>query len=348
MNRTVVAPVNKRGKISCSFGGCNSDGRYASISFVSFPKPCFRVKNSLVYSNKRHTTKCPICQKCERWVTLCKKTDGSLSTVNDVNKNTYVCSMHFVDRQPSELFPDPLPAEEVLKIRRSKRNRVQKGKSQLAFSGQRAQNEIANCFDLTNTNESANKPPLDQNEKVLRNILQPNKKTQSAPRPDSDCEFDPLDLNNLLLSTTSIFQGMCKELEMTSKMNENIDYLNLDKERITLTAAGGQNEKSLQVFMVNKHPLHPDETSLSDTTDKLDQMITDVENTVMVDNDDLSRISESSSIGTQTDNRTLEMENKQLKSEIASLKMRISSLQKQMMRQDVPRLLFVTSESNLR
>ncbi|KAG5890553.1 hypothetical protein JTB14_028304 [Gonioctena quinquepunctata] len=202
--------------------------------------------------------------------------------------------------------------------------------------------------DVEQNSKHLFEPSPDQNEKVLRNILQPNKKTQSAPRPDSNLDFDPLELNNLLLSTTSIFLGMCKELEMTTKMNENINYLYLDKESITLTTSKDQNEKELKNFIVNKHPLHPDETSLSDTTDKLDQIITDVENTMMlVDNDNPLRISKSSSMGTQTDNRILAMENKQLKLEIASLKSRISSLQKQIMRQEVPKLLFVRSESNL-
>ena len=47
-------------------------------------------------------------EKCERWVMACYRGDFS---IDNVNKDTYICSSHFVGGNgPTEDHPDPIPA----------------------------------------------------------------------------------------------------------------------------------------------------------------------------------------------------------------------------------------------
>ena len=81
----------------CCYGDCNSDSRYVgrredmeNIFFIPFPKP----------KTQR--------EKCERWIRLCGR---KFFTVENVRKETYICSKHFVgDKGPTKENPDPLPA----------------------------------------------------------------------------------------------------------------------------------------------------------------------------------------------------------------------------------------------
>ena len=81
----------------CCYGDCNSDSRYVGrredmegVCFIPFPKP----KTQL--------------EKCERWVRLCGR---KFFTVENIRKETYICSKHFVGgKGPTKEHPDPLPA----------------------------------------------------------------------------------------------------------------------------------------------------------------------------------------------------------------------------------------------
>lgn len=82
----------------CCYGNCNSDSRYVekrpdtmgNVVFIPFPKP--KTQRS----------------KCERWVRLCGR---KFFTVDNVRKETYICSKHFVGGNgPTDSHPDPLPA----------------------------------------------------------------------------------------------------------------------------------------------------------------------------------------------------------------------------------------------
>ncbi|XP_060082308.1 uncharacterized protein LOC132561625 [Ylistrum balloti] len=79
----------------CAYGVCNSHDRYSErvegISFHVFPKP----KTNL--------------EKCMRWIKLCNRPHSQLN-VDWINKNTFVCSKHFVGgKGPTFLHPDPVP-----------------------------------------------------------------------------------------------------------------------------------------------------------------------------------------------------------------------------------------------
>ncbi|XP_076349849.1 uncharacterized protein LOC143246664 [Tachypleus tridentatus] len=98
--------VNKH----CCWGSCRSDSRYSGkesmrgVVFIPFPKP-------------RRSR-----EKCERWVRACLRKDFS---IQNVTKNTYICSKHFVDGTgPTQDHPDPVPANYTSgQIRRFSRKR---------------------------------------------------------------------------------------------------------------------------------------------------------------------------------------------------------------------------------
>ncbi|KAM4716274.1 uncharacterized protein FYW61_018838 [Anableps anableps] len=80
----------------CCFGVCRSDSRYGDrdhmkgVFFIPFPK---RKTNA---------------EKCQRWIRACNR-EGF--TVENVTKDTYMCSLHFVGgKGPTTEFPDPIPA----------------------------------------------------------------------------------------------------------------------------------------------------------------------------------------------------------------------------------------------
>jgi hypothetical protein len=82
--------VNKH----CACGDCNSDSRYAhkehmkNVSFVNFPK--FKSQP----------------EKCLAWVEACYREDFK---VENVNKDTYICTKHFVGGQGlTDMHPDNL------------------------------------------------------------------------------------------------------------------------------------------------------------------------------------------------------------------------------------------------
>ena len=84
----------------CAWGLCNSDSRYnekgrrprpsmVGVTFLPFPKP----KTKL--------------ERCKAWIKACGRENF---TISNITQNTYVCSKHFRDGRPSELYPDPYPA----------------------------------------------------------------------------------------------------------------------------------------------------------------------------------------------------------------------------------------------
>ncbi|XP_023018418.2 uncharacterized protein isoform X2 [Leptinotarsa decemlineata] len=197
--------------------------------------------------------------------------------------------------------------------------------------------EIVDCSNSTSISGTT------QYEDRDTDISLPKKKLRNAPKIDLNSDdFDPLDLNNLLLSTTTIFQGMCNELKNSMVLN-NPDNLGLDNEQITLTTSAGDKEQSVQIVIVNNKP-GSTKPSFNNTKDNLEQMLEDIEKTIASAEKDYQENVNIRTISTQTDNRSLEIENKKLKLEIATLKSRIISLQNQLKQQDVPQLLFVCND----
>ncbi|KAK6175898.1 hypothetical protein SNE40_014274 [Patella caerulea] len=113
---TIVNKIYKGATKHCCYGTCNSDSRYPDrpsmqdVFFIRLP----------------HSKKDP--EKCSRWVKACsrKKFDEG-----KVNKDTYICSIHFVGgKGPTEDHPDPMPATatkyDVEKLEKKPRRRVKR------------------------------------------------------------------------------------------------------------------------------------------------------------------------------------------------------------------------------
>ena len=80
----------------CCYGNCKSDSRYSNredmrdVSFIRFPKPHLNF------------------EKCQKWIYACGRQGFS---VDNIKKDTYICSLHFVDKKgPTDEHPDPIPA----------------------------------------------------------------------------------------------------------------------------------------------------------------------------------------------------------------------------------------------
>lgn len=102
----------------CSYGLCKSDARTkeyyqkCNFYFISFPKPCLLLRQNKIPAPqiKYHVKSCEQCKKSARWVRLCGRTDSKFNSIYKVNKNSYICSLHFVgDSGPSEQYPEPIP-----------------------------------------------------------------------------------------------------------------------------------------------------------------------------------------------------------------------------------------------
>lgn len=88
----------------CVYSECNSDSRYSDrahmqgVFFMPFPKPR------------------KIFNKCVTWVKACRR--GKRFTIDDVTKDTYICSLHFIGGNgPTEINPNPVPATSTLVVK---------------------------------------------------------------------------------------------------------------------------------------------------------------------------------------------------------------------------------------
>lgn len=98
--------AQKGSKMYCVFGTCKSDSRsedyrQQKYQFFRFPKPCIEYRNKLYKGGKRkHINNCPSCRKCEVWVKLCRRKDGFFESIDNVSKDTFICSEHFGGQNP--------------------------------------------------------------------------------------------------------------------------------------------------------------------------------------------------------------------------------------------------------
>ncbi|XP_056329543.1 uncharacterized protein si:ch73-311h14.2 [Danio aesculapii] len=88
----------------CAYLLCKSDTRYPKrldgvVKFFPFPKPKTQG------------------EKCRAWIRQCGRPHSQLN-VDRINKNTYICSKHFVNGQPTPEYPNPIAALPGLDLRR--------------------------------------------------------------------------------------------------------------------------------------------------------------------------------------------------------------------------------------
>ena len=94
----------------CCWGACNTDSRFLDKNpngtfFIRFPKPG-KLKDSMTDWEKQQIKQAT--EKCMRWVHCCGRKNF---TINNITKDTYICSLHFVGNNgPTEESPDPLLA----------------------------------------------------------------------------------------------------------------------------------------------------------------------------------------------------------------------------------------------
>lgn len=102
----------------CCYGTCNSDSRFLqndSIFFIRFAKPCVQYRHKLIKEGERkHINSCPQCKKCQEWVKKCHRADSRFQNIDDVKKDTYICSLHFHGNEgPTEQYPDPMTEKKL-------------------------------------------------------------------------------------------------------------------------------------------------------------------------------------------------------------------------------------------
>ncbi|CAH1163287.1 unnamed protein product [Phaedon cochleariae] len=403
------ADVEQEGILKqCEFEGCNSDSRYSTISFINFPKPCLRVRNVLIKPVRRHIESCPSCNTCQRWVNMCLGKDKNSPRLCDIKKNAYICSSHFVDREPSTQFPDPLPVGQVLKIRfqRSKVKKIDDEKEhndhqEISEHPKTPAAEISKVRKIDDGKKQHKHQEISQHRKTptvakkskIRKIddgkeqhnhqeisqhpkttgvkgVKPNRSNKNVPdtldpskiavtnrysdkenkvrstqtghvlasqdTPDpSSISYDAMDLTNFLVSTSKTFQLMCDELRVSTILNNNINYVNACKERITLETPAEEGGQSFEILIVNNTP---DDTapSLIDTATELENMVKEME--TMLSESEVSRIVNQDK-NTQTNLTSeamnqqfarLENDNVQLKIQVTCLKTTVLQLQREL------------------
>ncbi|XP_046484915.1 uncharacterized protein [Neodiprion pinetum] len=142
----------------CCYGVCKSDTRYNSFKgntyyFINFPKPCLEYRKKIIKSSsKLHIKPCAKCAKCELWVKKCGRSDRGFRSIDDVTKDTYICSLHFHGESgPTEKNPDPLSYQEFQQIDKSI-DKVVKVRTSLFEKYKRAAMEGENESEKTKIN----------------------------------------------------------------------------------------------------------------------------------------------------------------------------------------------------
>ncbi|XP_046588329.1 uncharacterized protein LOC124293084 isoform X3 [Neodiprion lecontei] len=142
----------------CCYGVCKSDTRYNSFKgntyyFINFPKPCLEYRKKIIKSSsKLHIKACAKCAKCELWVKKCGRSDRGFRSIDDVTKDTYICSLHFHGESgPTEKNPDPLSYQEFQQIDKSI-DKVVKVRTSLFEKYKRAAMEGENESEKTKIN----------------------------------------------------------------------------------------------------------------------------------------------------------------------------------------------------
>lgn len=112
--KTAKAKVFRR---YCSHGLCTSNtvDKVNGVTFIRFPQPCDEyIKSTYDDSIKHACKKCEKVRKCLQWIHLCKRDDGQLQQLCDIERHSSVCSKHFaIGLRPTEMDPNTYPATHV-------------------------------------------------------------------------------------------------------------------------------------------------------------------------------------------------------------------------------------------
>ena len=92
----------------CCWGLCKSDSRFpdrlpGGTTFLRFPKPG-KIRENMSEWEKLKARR--DTEKAKRWIHACGRKD--FTKVEQIKKDTYICSIHFVDGKPTEANPEPM------------------------------------------------------------------------------------------------------------------------------------------------------------------------------------------------------------------------------------------------
>ena len=112
---------NKKGATKhCSWGLCNMDSRYPErmkgVFFIRFAKPG-RLKDTMSDWERQQNLK--KTEKAKRWFHACGRKD--FNRIEQIKKDTYIYSLHFVGQGPTEEHPDPVKSGDERFFERRKR-----------------------------------------------------------------------------------------------------------------------------------------------------------------------------------------------------------------------------------
>ena len=103
----------------CKWGTCKSYSKKdKTIKFFPFPKPCkdFRMlmADPTLIAIQHDADTCVQCSKCTAWIRACSTT--KFSSLEQINRNSYVCYKHFPDGTPTEDQPIPICARSFSQV----------------------------------------------------------------------------------------------------------------------------------------------------------------------------------------------------------------------------------------
>ena len=103
----------------CKWGTCKSFSKKdKTIKFFPFPKPCkdFRMLTAdpTLIAIQHDADTCVQCSKCTAWIRACSTT--KFSSLEQINRNCYVCYKHFPDGTPTEDQPIPICARSFSQV----------------------------------------------------------------------------------------------------------------------------------------------------------------------------------------------------------------------------------------
>lgn len=151
--------------ITCKWGLCHNRNDVHSVRFFPFPKPCKyfnKLQKDTTLSVGHDITLCKKCYACQKWIDACKV--EAYTSISQITRHWYICSDHFMDKEPTEANPHPFPAGSHPAIPSKPRKR--------AFDrSQLKQEEPADKITRDNANDDTS--PVPDDDLVFEPTIQP-------------------------------------------------------------------------------------------------------------------------------------------------------------------------------
>ncbi|XP_033730606.1 uncharacterized protein LOC117320019 [Pecten maximus] len=191
----------------CCWGTCNTDSRFpdrleGGVTFIPFPKP----GRSL--------------EKCKEWIRLCGRPQSQLNEEilreRSKAKHLFVCSKHFVDGKPSDLYPNPRSALPYDRITPSRKRPMPRP-------------------DLTKSTKRKILDIVDENDNIeMESIVVPSEVQLDMQKDDNLLmkETQPLDLLALAAENRRLDQEHAKLISNNARLSEGYSKMILQYEQL--------------------------------------------------------------------------------------------------------------------